>query len=59
MQENMGMAGEFRCVVKRADGSTKIAYTAPNEEVTDLGVLLSEQRKPFEQAHGMIRDIVK
>lgn len=24
MQANMGMAGEFRCVVKRADGSTKI-----------------------------------
>ena len=24
MQVNMGMAGEFRCVVKRADGSTKI-----------------------------------
>ena len=24
MQANMGVAGEFRCVVKRADGSTKI-----------------------------------
>ena len=24
MQANMGMAGEFRCVVKRADGSTKV-----------------------------------
>ena len=24
MQANMGIAGEFRCVVKRADGSTKI-----------------------------------
>lgn len=24
MQANMGMSGEFRCVVKRADGSTKI-----------------------------------
>lgn len=24
MQANIGMAGEFRCVVKRADGSTKI-----------------------------------
>ena len=24
MQTNMGMAGEFRAVVKRADGSTKI-----------------------------------
>lgn len=24
MQVNMGMAGEFRCVVKRADGSTKV-----------------------------------
>ena len=24
MQANMGMTGEFRCVVKRADGSTKI-----------------------------------
>lgn len=24
MQANMGMAGEFRCVVKRADGSTKL-----------------------------------
>lgn len=24
MQANMGMVGEFRCVVKRADGSTKI-----------------------------------
>ena len=24
MQANMGMAGEFRCVVKRADGSTRI-----------------------------------
>ena len=24
MQANMGMAGEFRCVVKRVDGSTKI-----------------------------------
>ena len=24
MQADMGVAGEFRCVVKRADGSTKI-----------------------------------
>ena len=42
-----------------SDGSKKIAYTAPTEEVTDFGVLFSTQRNPFEQAHGMIRDIVK
>jgi len=42
-----------------SDGSKKIAYTAPTEEVTDLGVLLSEQRNPFEQANGMLRNVVR
>jgi len=42
-----------------SDGSKKIAYTAPTEEVTDFGVLFSTQRNPFEQANGMLRNVVR
>jgi len=55
---NVGVAAGSQAT-NASDGSKTIAYTAPSEEVADFGVLLSEQRNPFEQAHGMIRDIVK
>ena len=55
---NVGVAAASQAT-NAADGTKKIAYSSVGEECTDLGVLLSEQRNPFEQAHGMIRDIVK
>jgi hypothetical protein len=42
-----------------SDGSKKIAYTAPTEEVTDFGVLFSTQRNPFATNFGpVIRPII-
>nr|WP_313097025.1 hypothetical protein [Moraxella sp. CTOTU48717] len=38
MQANMGMAGEFRCVVKRADGSTKIDTGYQKNLILDQGL---------------------
>ena len=38
MNTNIGMAGEFRCVVKRADGSTKIDTGYQKNLILDQGL---------------------
>lgn len=43
----------------QADNTKKIAYTAAAEEMGEYGVLLSTQRNPFEQANGMLRNVVR
>ena len=38
MNTNIGMAGEFRCVVKKSDGSTKIDTGYQKNLILDQGL---------------------
>ena len=56
MQANMGMVGEFRCVVKRADGSTKIDTGYQKNLILNNGLnhLGKSAGTPNDMMHGCV-----